>query len=42
MRSSVGSSTAKDADMLKHILMIVISSIFSALADLLRPKKPLK
>jgi hypothetical protein len=42
MLSSVGSSTAKDAVMLKHILMIVVSAILSALAELLRPRKPRK
>jgi hypothetical protein len=42
MRSSVCSRTTKDAVMLKHILMIIVSAILSALADLLRPKKPLK
>ena len=42
MLSSVGSSTTKDAVMLKHILMVVVSAILSALAELLRPRKPLK
>ena len=42
MRSSVGSGDNRRPVMWKHILMVVVSAILSALAELLRPKKPRK
>jgi hypothetical protein len=42
MRSFVGSGGKQEALMWKHILMVVVSALLSALAELLRPKKPRK
>jgi hypothetical protein len=42
MRSSAGSGGKQEIVMWKHILMVVVSAILSALAELLRPTKPRK
>lgn len=42
MLSSSDNSNDKEAVMLKHVLMVVVSAILSALAELLRPRRPLK
>lgn len=42
MPSSVASGDKQEAVMWKHILMVVVSAVLSALAELLRPKKPRK
>ena len=39
MRSFVGSGDKQEVVMWNHILMVVVSSILSALAELLRPAK---
>jgi hypothetical protein len=41
MRSSVASRETGDL-MWKHILMLVVSAVLSALAEHLRPRKPRK
>jgi hypothetical protein len=42
MRSSVANGNNTEVVVWKHILMVVISAVLSALAELLRPKKPSK
>lgn len=39
MRSFVGSGDKQEALMWNHILMVIVSAILSALAELLRPTK---
>jgi hypothetical protein len=39
MRSSIGSGDKQEVVMLKHVLMVIVSAILSALAELLRPTK---